>query len=598
MADLKKRSEVEKQDTWALEDLFISDAAWQEEFNKLKEVPRDLSVYRGRLSESAETLYEYYQILDQLDLRIDSLGNYAMRKHDEDTKNPVYQSMYGLMTGLFTEINSAAAFSLPELLAISDDTLGQFYEDKPELRLYERYFIMQRLKKEHILSEKEETILAMSAEMARGPSNIFGMMNNADLKFPSIQDENGNTLPLSHGTYTAYLENKNQSVRKEAFNSLYSVYTGFQNTFAETLNSQIKKLTFFAKVRNYENTLQAALAETEVPVDVYHNLLKVVSENVGLMHKYINLRKRLLALDELHMYDIYVPIVEVADSKVPYDNAKQKVYEAMAPLGEEYQKLIKEGFDNRWIDVYENEGKRSGAYSAGAKVHPYVLLNYNDTIDSQFTLAHEMGHALHSYLSNHTQPIVYSEYKIFVAEVASTFNEALLMRHLLGQTQNRAEKAYLINHFLEGFRGTFFRQTMFAEFELMINQTVESGESLTADKLKKMYHELNVKYYGEDIIIDEYIDVEWAKIPHFYYNFYVYQYATGYAAAIALSNKILEEGKPAVDNYLKFLSMGSSKDPIALLKIAGVDMSTADPIRQALKVFSSLIDEMEALLEE
>ena len=594
--ELKKRSEVEEQFTWNLKDLFASDEVFYEAFNKAKRFPEELRKYQGKLGSSANTLVEYYQLCDQVSLELDDLLNYAARKKDEDTKNSTYQSMYGSVMSLYVEISGAASFEGPEIIKIQEETLKSFLEENEKLRLYELDIQRKRKKIDHTLSEQEEKLLAEVGEIADSPSNIFGVFNNADLVFPEITDGDGNKVRLTHGNYIPFMENPKREVRKEAFEALYSVYGQYKNTSAAILNAQIKQLQFFAKTRRYESSLHAALDETEVPVDVYYNLIDAVNDNLNYMHRYVDLRKKLMNLDELHMYDLYAPVVPDMDAEIPYEEAKETIVKALEPLGEEYINILKNGFESRWVDIYENEGKRSGAYSAGAKVHPYVLMNYADTLDSEFTLAHEMGHALHSYLSNKNQPTIYSEYKIFVAEVASTCNESLLMHYLLNNTTDKMQRAYLINHFLEKFRGTLFRQTMFAEFELLINRMVEEGVSLTADVLCNAYHDLNVKYFGEDIVVDEQIDVEWARIPHFYYNYYVYQYATGYSAAIALSNRILTEGEPAVKDYLKFLSGGSSYDPISLLKIAGVDMSTATPIKEALKVFGELIDEMEELL--
>lgn len=595
---IKKRSEQEKQYTWATEDLYADDAAWEEAIKDAEKLPKQYEAYRGKLGESAQTLLSYYHFLEESSKVIERLASYAFRKSDEDMKVSSYQIMAGRVMNLFVSLNSASSFQDPELIAIPEEKLQQFYNESEELRLYELDITRIRRKKEHILSEKEEKLLAMAGEITQAPNDICEIFNNADLTFPSIKNSEGEEVAVTHGTYISHVESKDRRVRKDAFDSLYSVYYQFRNTSAAILDSQIRQLLFRTKARNYETTLHAALARTEVPVEVYSNLIQTVHENMEYMHRYVRLRKKVLGYEELHMYDLYTPIVEKADVKIPFEKAKQEVYDALEVLGEEYRAILKQGFENRWIDVYENEGKRSGAYSAGTRVHPYVLLNYTENLDSEFTLAHEMGHALHSYLSNKNQPVIYADYKIFVAEVASTCNEALLMRYLLAKTEDKKEKAYLINHFLDGFKGTLYRQTMFAEFEQKINQMVAGGEKLTAERLNAIYHDLNVEYYGKDIVVDDYIDVEWARIPHFYMNFYVYQYATGYSAAIALSNKILKEGESAVKNYLNFLSSGCSDDPVSLLKKAGVDMSTAQPIKEALEVFGSLLDELEKLLEE
>ncbi|MBQ9119606.1 MAG: oligoendopeptidase F [Lachnospiraceae bacterium] len=594
--ELKKRSEVDPKDTWATEDLYASDALWSEDLERFKQNVAELKNYRGHLGDSAEGLYRFFTLDDESDLLMDRLGNYAARKKDEDTTNPTYQAMMGQLMAVYNETASEMAFVTPELVEISADTYERFYGEKPELKLYKLRIDRALRRKAHTLSAAEERILAASGEVADIPSDAFSMFNNADLQFPMVSDGEGGKVRLTHGNYIHLVENEDREVRKEAFEALYSVYGQFKNTTATLLAGQIKQLSFYAKLRNYASTLEAALDVNEIPVEVYKNLIQTVHDHMHLMHRYVRLRKKMLGLDELHMYDVYTPVVTGVDMKIPFEEAKQMVYDALAPMGEEYRKLLKEGFDNRWIDVYENVGKRSGAYSAGAKVHPYVLLNYAGNLDSVFTLAHEMGHALHSWYSNQNQPTVYSDYRIFVAEVASTCNEALLMQHLLKTTTDPKQRAYLINHALDGFRGTLYRQTMFAEFELLINEKHERGETLTAEALSSMYHDLNQLYFGDDMIIDSQIDVEWSRIPHFYYNFYVYQYATGYSAAMALSAKILKEGESAVKDYIRFLSSGSSADPISLLKIAGVDMSSPAPIAEALQVFEGYLDELEKLI--
>jgi len=593
---IKKRSEVELKDTWMTTDLYENDDAWRADFEVVKGMESRLKSYEGRLAESAATLHGYLQLRDEYDILVDRAYHYTSLKHDEDTKNPNYQALNGLIRSELVRISSAYSYEKPEIIAIPDDVLGGFYKDVPELGLYGRHLDIIRKQKEHTLSEKEESLLAMTGNMSMAPTNVMGMLSDADLKFPSIKDGDGEEMPVTEETYITYMENTDRRIRKDAYESLYTVYGQFENTFAALLDAQVKQMSFYAKARKFNSALEAALCYTEVPVEVYHTLISTVNENTHLLHKYVSLRKKLLGYDELRYYDLYVPVVKMEDVKFTYEQAKQQVLQALAPLGEGYVGIVKRGFDERWVDVYENENKRSGAYSAGAKVHPFVLMNYKDNLDNVLTLAHEMGHAVHSYLSNKNQPTVYSDYMIFVAEVASTCNEALLIRHMLNNCKDKTERAYLINHFLEGFRGTMYRQTMFAEFEFFINQTCEKGETLTAEALSNAYRDLNTKYYGENITIDDHICKEWARIPHFYYNFYVYQYATGYCAAIALSERILKEGKPAVDSYIEFLSSGCSADPITLLKKAGVDMGTEEPIKMALKLFGELIDEMGEIL--
>ena len=594
---IPKRSEIDKQYTWALEDIFASDALWEKALNECRDYPEKITKYAGHLGDSAETLYSALKFSDEMSIKLRRVAEYAMRKSDEDTGNNFYQGMKGKFMSLYVQIASAMSFATPEILSISDERLESFMQEKPELKLYERKLSVIRNKRGHILSDAEEKLLAAASEMANSPSEAASAFSNADLKFPSIKDSEGNELQVTHGSYIPLLQSSDRAVRKAAFESLHGTLDSFKNTSAAFLDGQVKQLMFYAKARRYNSTLEASLADTEVPVSVYHNLIDAVNANMKYLHKYVSLRKKLMGLDELHMYDLYAPIVKDANLKIPFEEAKKIILEGLQPLGEDYIKILKEGFDNRWIDVYENEGKRSGAYSAGGDPHPYVLLNHNDTLDNMFTIAHEMGHSLHTYHSVHNQPTPYQDYVIFVAEVASTCNEVLLVRHLLSKTTDKKERANLINYFLEQFRGTVYRQTMFAEFELWMNEYAEKGQTLTADVMCDEYYKLNKKYFGDDIVVDKLISVEWARIPHFFYNFYVFQYATGFSAAVAIANRILKEGKPAVDDYIKFLSSGSSQDPISLLKIAGVDMTTAEPINSALALFNELIDEMEKISE-
>lgn len=593
---IPQRADVPAEHKWRLEDIYATDEAWEQDFAKAKSWPEKIASYKGQLCENADKLYEYLEFDSEMAVLLDSLVNYAQRRSDEDTRKSEYQDMVSRVEIAYVEIAGAAAFVTPELLSVPDDTLEGFYKAQPKLELYRRSLDRIRSQKEHILSEAEEKIMALSGEMAGSPDTIFSMFNDADLKFPDAVDSEGKTHQVTHGSFIPLMQSSDRVLRKSAFESLYHVYESYKNTTAAILASQTKCLNFRAKARKYESTLHAALANNEVPVKVYEQLIESVHKNLPYMHRYVRLRKKLLGVDELHAYDLYCPIVADVDIEIPFEQAKQEVYDSLAPMGEAYRAIYKEGCENGWIDVYENEGKRSGAYSAGARVHPFVLLNHKDTLNCEFTLAHEMGHAIHSYLSNKTQPVVYADYVIFVAEVASTCNESLLMQHLLKTTTDKKRRAYLINYFLEQFRTTLYRQTMFAEFELMINRKSENGESLTADVLCEMYRELNLKYYGEDIVIDSELDMEWARIPHFYYNYYVYQYATGFSAAIALSQRILNEGEQAVQDYIGFLSGGCSKDPIALLKGAGVDMTSEKPVNDALELFNTLLDEMEELI--
>lgn len=592
------RAEVDPQFQWALTDIFPSDDAWSTCYAEAQAMLDKLRGFEGHLSDSADTLLEYLRFGDTLSEKLDALGNYAQRKSDEDTRNAVYQEMTAKFTNLAVAVGHADAFSTPELLAIPDETLDSFYQAASGLSHYRLVLDRVRRQKPHTLSRECEALLAAAGQLGQCPDDIFSMLNDADMTFPDAVDSQGQSHPVTHGTFVPLLQSPDRVLRENALHSLYSVYGQYRNTSAAVLSAQMKQLQFFADARRYDSALHAALDGTEVPVEIYHNLISAVRDGLPAMHRYVRLRKKLLGVDELHFYDLYTSIVADQDVEVDYEEAKQTALEALAPLGDEYRAMLEEGFANHWIDVYENQGKRSGAYSAGPYgTHPYVLLNYTDTLNDVFTLVHEMGHALHSYLSNKHQSVTYANYVIFVAEVASTCNESLLMQHLLNKTQDKRRRAYLVNYFLEQFRGTLYRQTMFAEFELWCSEQTRQGIPLTAESLSAKYQQLNRDYYGEDIVLDPEIALEWARIPHFYYNFYVYQYATGFTSAIALSQRILKEGRPAVEDYLRFLSGGCSADPVSLLKGAGVDISSPAPIVDALKLFDTLIGEMEQLMQ-
>lgn len=593
---IPQRADVAVENKWSINDIYASDEAWENDYIKAQSFAEKISSYNGELCQSASKLLEYLKMDDELTLVFDSLINYAQRKGDEDTRVSKYQDMCSRLEMLYVSIAGAASFVTPELLSISDDDMERFFKECPDLELYRRSLERIRRRREHFLSEKEEKIIALTGELLGVPENVFSMFNDADLKFPDALDKDGNSHQVTHESYIPLVQSADRVLRKSAFESIYHTYGSFKNTSAAMLSGQVKSLVFAARARKYNSTLEAALDSTEVDTAVYRNLIDAVHENMDAMHRYVKLRRKALGVEELHAYDLYTPIVAGIEDNVPFETAKKEVYEALAPMGEEYRAIFREGLENGWIDVLENEGKRSGAYSAGAKVHPFVLLNYKNTLNWEFTLAHEMGHAIHSYLSNKNQPTAYSDYVIFVAEVASTCNESLLMQYLLKNTTDKKRKAFLVNYFLEQFRTTLYRQTMFAEFELMINEKAERGEGLTAENLCEMYHKLNVDYYGDDLIVDEELDMEWARIPHFYYNYYVYQYATGFSAAIALSQRILNEGESAVRDYIGFLSGGCSKDPISLLRGAGVDMASKKPVEDALNLFRQLLDDMEELL--
>jgi len=520
-------------------------------------------------------------------------------RYDQDTTNSFYQGQNAKAQTLYTQVASAMSFIVPEILNVGSDKVMQFLNEKPELKLYDKSLNEIIRQKEHILSEKEEVIMAQLSEVIDNSSKTFGALNNADLTFPTVKDENGNELELTHGRYINFLESAKQSVRCDAFKAMYQTYDKFINTFATTLSGQVKQNNAVAKIRNYSSARASALDRNNIPEKVYDNLVETINDRMDLLHRYVSLRKKMLGLDDMHMYDIYTPLVKDVSAKYSYEEGQDILIDGLAPLGEEYIERLKEGFNNRWVDVEENKGKRSGAYSSGAYgTNPYVLMNWQDNLNNVFTLAHEFGHSLHSYYTRENQPYRYGNYSIFVAEVASTLNEALLNEYLINKTEDPKEKLYLLNNFLDGFRGTVFRQTMFAEFEHLIHQLDQDGEALTPEVLTEQYYQLNKKYYGESVIHDEEIGLEWARIPHFYYNYYVYQYATGYSAAQALAAKILNEGQPAIDRYFDFLKAGSSDYPIEVLKQAGVDMTEKTPILQALNIFEEKLNEMEALYEE
>ncbi|MBD8067515.1 oligoendopeptidase F [Bacillus sp. PS06] len=595
---LQSRNELATEDTWRLEDIFESDMDWEKEFQGIKEMIPKISDFQGKLGDSADTLFEALSYQDAISLRLGKLYTYAHMRYDQDTANSFYQGINDRATNLYTQVGSALSFIVPEILSIDESKIQSFLEEKEELKVYAHALEEINKQRPHVLSAKEEALLAEASEVMASSSTTFGMLNNADLTFPTIKDENGEEVEVTHGRYTRFLESEDQRVREDAFKAVYETYGKYKNTFGSTLNGAIKKDNFNARVRNYSSARAAALSDNHIPEEVYDNLVNTINDNLHLLHRYVSLRKKVLGVEELHMYDLYTPLVKDVKMEVTYSEAKEYILEGLKPLGEDYLNVLKEGFENRWVDVHENKGKRSGAYSSGAYgTNPYILMNWQDNVNNLFTLAHEFGHSVHSYYTRQNQPYTYGNYSIFVAEVASTCNEALLNDYLLKTIDDDKKRLYLLNHFLEGFRGTVFRQTMFAEFEHTIHKKAQEGEALTPDLLTEIYYALNKKYFGEDIIIDEEIGLEWARIPHFYYNYYVYQYATGYSAATALSKQILEEGEPAVTRYINnFLKAGSSDYPIEVLKKAGVDMTSSDPIKEACKVFEEKLTEMEKLL--
>ncbi|MFC4320635.1 oligoendopeptidase F [Litchfieldia salsa] len=595
---LQSRNELSVEDTWRLEDIFESDIDWEKEFQEIKEMIPKISEFQGKLGQSAEFLYDALNYQDTISMRLGKLYTYAHMRYDQDTTNSYYQGLNDRATNLYTQVGSALSFIVPEILSIDEDKIQTFISEKDELKVYAHAIEEINKQRPHVLSAKEEAILAEASDVLATSSTTFGMLNNADLTFPTIKDENGEEVEITHGRYIRFLESEDRRVREEAFKSVYETYGKYKNTFGSTLNGAIKKDNFNARVRNYSSARAAALSDNSIPEEVYDNLVNTINDNLHLLHRYVALRKKVLGVDKLHMYDLYTPLIKDVKMEIPYSEARDYLLNGLKPLGEEYLSIVQEGFDNRWVDVQENKGKRSGAYSSGAYgTNPYILMNWQDNVNNLFTLAHEFGHSVHSYYTRQNQPYTYGNYSIFVAEVASTCNEALLNDYLLKTIDDDKKRLYLLNHFLEGFRGTVFRQTMFAEFEHSIHKKAQDGEALTPDLLSETYYELNKKYFGDDIVIDEEIALEWARIPHFYYNYYVYQYATGYSAATALSKQILEEGEPAVERYINnFLKAGSSDYPIEVLKQAGVDMTSSNPIKEACKVFEEKLIEMEKLL--
>lgn len=593
MTTYSSREEIDEQYRWDLSSIFESDEAFLAVLEEAKKLPPRFASFQGKISASAANLLAYLKLDDEAGLILTKLANYAERKSDEDTRESRYQDYSSQVMTLWVSLSSASSWFTSELLSLSEQEMEGFYSQEPELELYRRCLDVIFSRREHVLSPAEEKLLAAAGDMANQPDNIFSLLNDADLTFPDAHDAKGAAHPVTHGSYIPLMMSADRTLRESAYESLYSSYRQFRNTFAATLGAQNKQLKFFAEARRYESALEAALSANEVPTQVYTNLIETVHNNMDAMYKYVALRKELLDVDELRFSDLYVPIVDDVELTFTYEEACDIILEALRPMGENYLALVRRGLSERWIDVYETPGKRSGAYSAGGYgMHPVILLNFQGKLDDVFTLIHEMGHSIHTYLSCANQPVCYSDYVIFVAEVASTCNEALLTRYLLDHAKNERERAYFLNHFLEQFRATLYRQTMFAEFELKVAELTAQGAGITADALCGIYKELNAQYFGDGIALDENIALEWARIPHFYYRFYVYQYATGFAAAIALSQRILNLGEQGREDYLGFLKGGSSKPPIDLLRGAGVDMLSPEPVEDALKLFDEMVDEM------
>ncbi|MFX3619596.1 MAG: oligoendopeptidase F [Sporolactobacillus sp.] len=595
---LPTRDQVPEVEKWDLEAIYPDAAAWETAFAQVKELMGEVEAYKGKIN-SAENLYNLLKKQDELTEKLYKVYVYAHMKNDEDTANPDYQAFHDRAGNLATIAGSRLAFIVPEILALSLETLENYFNEKPELQLYRHAIDEITRTRPHVLDAEKEALLAAAGDVTDASSTTFGMLNNADLKFPKIKDEQGHEVEITHGRYGRFMESDDRRVRRETFEGIYQTYGSFKNTLASTLSGQVKRDNFYAQARNYASAREAALFANHIPESVYDNLIQTIHHNLPLMYRYVALRKKALKLDQLHMYDLYAPLVPNAKIEVDYEEARELVLKGLAPLGEDYLKVIREGFNKRWIDVRETQNKRSGGYSGGSYgTMPYILLNWQDNINSVFTLAHELGHSMHSYYSRSCQPYPYSDYSIFVAEVASTCNEALLNHYLLQHTTDKKKKLYLLNNQLEGFKATVFRQTMFAEFEHIIHEQAQNGVALTADYLTKTYYDLNKTYFGSDIVVDQSIGLEWARIPHFYYDYYVYQYATGYSAASALSKQILEEGPVAVERYKNYLKSGSSDYPIEVLKKAGVDMADPQSIQQAMDVFEKVLDETESLMFE
>ncbi|NLJ79869.1 MAG: oligoendopeptidase F [Firmicutes bacterium] len=597
MGKLPKRQEIREELKWRLEDIYATNQDWEQDLEKAKASREKVESLRGTIK-SGKSLLTALQVHDELGVLLGHLISYAQMRKDEDNANSLYQGYAAQATAAAVELSAAGAFLEPEILDLEQEVVRGWIKEVPGLAVYEHYLENLFRMKEHTLPAEQEELLAAAGEIAEAPGNIFRMFNNADLKFPNVENDAGEMVELTHGRYIKLLESKKREVRKGAFEAMYNTYGSWKNTLGTTYLAAVKKELYFSKVRKYDSSLEMALDVDNVPPEVYTNLIDSIHSHLHLLHRYVRLRTKLLGLDQLHMYDLYVPMVQDQHLEIPREEAIAMVQEGLQPLGAEYLKDLNRSFQDGWIDWTESRGKTSGAYSWGTYgVHPYVLLNYQETLDNVFTLAQELGHALHTYYSNKSQEFINSQYTIFVAEVASTLNEAILIDHLLKKTEDPQRRAYLLNHYLEQFRGTVFRQTMFAEFEMIIHEQVSRGLPITSEQLSQIYYQLNQKYFGEDLVVDEQIALEWARIPHFYRPFYVYKYATGFSAAISLAQQILEEGETAVKRYLTFLSSGGSDYPLNLLRQAGVDMNKPEPIVRAMGVFAQLLDELEELSE-
>ncbi|MDO5403106.1 MAG: oligoendopeptidase F [Eubacteriales bacterium] len=586
---MPKRQEIDNQYKWAVNDLYSSDEKWELDYEKALRLAEEPCIYKDRMSESEEIFYSALRESEDTDFLIENVYVYAFMKYYEDTTNPKYQEISGRAQTVMVKLSEKYSFMVPEILAMDKEIIDSFLKN-PKISHY-RHMLMDILaKKEHSLSQKEEALLAKAGNMSDVAKDVFSKFNNSDVKFGVIKDEQGREVELSHGNYAVFMESNDRQVRKDAFEALYRQYEKYANTLAAAYYGNVKQAMFFAEARNFGSTLEMYLSGSFIPVDVYKNLIETVNKNLGFMHEYVSLRKKELGVEKLHFYDIYAPMVKDVKMEIPYENAKEIVLDALKPFGADYVNQVRKGYESGWVDVYENTGKRNGAFSWGAYgTHPYIFLNYTGTLNDVFTLIHETGHAMHTWYSNNNQDYTYAGYRIFVAEVASTCNEAVLIKYMLDRCTDSRERKYLINHYLEQFKGTLFRQTMFAEFEMETHRLAEEGRILNAELLNDVYRKLNEKYFGADMVIDEKIALEWSRIPHFYTPFYVYQYATGFSAAIAIAARIINKDEETLAGYKKFLAGGSSLHPIELLKLCGIDMSKPQVIQDALDIFAQLV---------
>ncbi|AZP05049.1 oligoendopeptidase F [Jeotgalibaca ciconiae] len=602
MSDVKqlpKRNEVSEETTWDLSTIFESDEAFEKELEVISALGKEVKELQGTIGESSDALLKGIEKILATNQKLERAYVYSHLKNDQDTANSTYQTLHDKAVAVLTQVNEAGSWFNPEVLAIPEETLTQYLEENDELKKYTHLLEELTSQRDHVLSAREEELLAGAAEIFSGASRTFSVLNNADIEFPTVKDEDGNEVKLSHGLYGKLMESSNREVREAAYKALYKTYSGLKNTFATTLSTHVKSHNYQAKVRNFSSARAASLANNNIPESVYDTLLEVVNKNLPLLHRYVALRKKLLNVDKLYMYDMYTPLTGDAPIKYTIEEAKEKTLDSLQPLGEDYQRILNEAFDNRWIDWYENEGKRSGAYSSGAyDTNPYILMNWQDSLNQLYTLVHELGHSVHSYYTRGNQPYAYGDYSIFLAEIASTTNENILTDYLLKTQTDPKVRIYVLNHYLDGFKGTVFRQTQFAEFEHYIHQKAQEGIPLTQEFMTDYYGKLNANYYGPEVEEDPEIALEWSRIPHFYYNYYVYQYATGFSAATALAQRILDGEEGSLEKYITYLKSGSSDYPIEVMKKAGVDMTQASYLEDAMKVFEERLNELEKLISE